>query len=59
MTRTQQQDEDPRYKDWRHAYREDVVERVKHWGVSRGASVRNSKPRLLRTLDASVKVLTA
>jgi hypothetical protein len=35
MTRQEQQALDKRYEDWRAAYREDVVERVKHWGDKR------------------------
>lgn len=44
MTREQQQALDKRYDDWREAYREDVVERVKHWGDRRKRG--NSAPKL-------------
>lgn len=44
MTRQEQQDLDKRYEDWREVYREDVVERVKHWGDKRKRG--NSRPRV-------------
>ena len=59
MTRHQQQQSDPRYKDWRAAYREDVLERVKHWGVSRGSSIACSKPRLHRYNETKSDTLTS
>lgn len=50
MTREQQQAQDPRYSDWRQAYREDVVERVKHWGDRRKrGSVQRRAPQGLDT----------
>jgi hypothetical protein len=44
MTREQQQEKDARYADWREAYREDVVERVKRWGDRRKRG--NKSPRV-------------
>ena len=48
MTRQEQQANDKRYEDWREVYREEVVERVKHWGDrrKRGNAARPASPGL-------------
>lgn len=52
MTREQQQSADPRYDDWRAAYREDVVERVKHWGDKRKSGKRSNNGSMQESLNA-------
>lgn len=53
MTRDQQVAQDRRYDDWRAAYREDIVERVKHWGDKR-KSPRSRQSSTVSTLDTSL-----